>query len=323
MKTIAIEGVKNGCPITYNVSQLIMGSGNFLRRDDMAHIDRMFDTFLHVGGNLIDTAHQYGRCERKIGAWLDTSGRRSELMILTKGAHHDDGEPGPRVNSRAITKDLLESLERLRTDHVELYALHRDDLTVEVGPIIEVLNEHIACGRIHAIGASNWTHERIQAANDYAESHGLFGFTFNSPNLSLAKCRVPRWEGCVSAGREMCAWHEGNGMPLLSWSSQAGGFFTGRFTPDQRDDAEMVNVYYTPDNWERYARAERLAQEKGVSRMQIALSYVLHQSFPTAALVGMETVEEVLSSVDGLAVEITEQEVRWLDLLEGGEGHAE
>ncbi|WP_152397033.1 aldo/keto reductase [Paenibacillus guangzhouensis] len=323
MKTIAIEAMLEGRPIRHLVAQLIMGSGNFLRRDDAEHIDLMFDTFLRVGGNLIDTAHQYGRCERKIGEWIDRSGRRSELKILTKGAHHDDGEPGPRVNPKAITKDLLESLERLRTDHVELYALHRDDPSVEVAPIMEVLNEHLEAGRIHAIGASNWTHERIQEANDYAATHGLIGFTFNSPNLSLAKCRVPRWEGCVSAGRDMCEWHTRNQLPLLSWSSQAGGFFTGRFTPDVQDDAEMVKVYYTKDNWERYARADQLAQGKGVSRMQIALSYVLHQPFPTAALVGMETVDEVLSSAAGLMVTLTEHEVRWLDLLKGGEGDAE
>jgi aryl-alcohol dehydrogenase-like predicted oxidoreductase len=298
--------MQNGQPVTKNVGQLIMGSGNFLRKNDLAHIDRMFDTFLRVGGNMIDTAHQYGRCERAIGQWLDTSGRRSELMILTKGAHHDDGEPGPRVNPRAITKDLLESLERLRTDFVDLYALHRDDPNVEVGPIIEVLNEHLEAGRIHAIGASNWTHERIQQTNDYAKSHGLIGFTFNSANLSLAKCRVPRWEGCVSAGREMC-------------DSQAGGFFTGRFAPDKLEDAEMVNVYYTQENWERYARAEALAQQKGVTRLQIALSYVLHQPFPTAALVGMETIEEVITSLDGLQIELSPEEIRWLDLLEGGE----
>ncbi|MDQ8734721.1 aldo/keto reductase [Paenibacillus sp. LHD-38] len=319
MKTINIEGIINGSPIVKKCSQLIMGSGNFLRKDDREHIDRMFDTFLQVGGNTVDTAHQYGKCERRIGEWLDATGRRSELMILTKGAHHDDGEPGPRVNPRAITKDLLESLERLRTDYVDFYALHRDDPNVDVGLIMEVLNEHLKGGRIHAIGASNWTHDRIQEANDYAKSHGLTGFTFNSANLSLAKCRVPRWEGCVSAGREMCEWHEGNNMPLLAWSSQAGGFFTGRFSPDKLDDAEMVNVYYTLDNWERYARAEKLAEQKGVSRIQIALSYVLNQPFPTAALIGMETIEELLSSVNGIKVELSDQEIRWLDLMEGGE----
>ena len=114
-----------------------------------------------------------------------------------KGAHHDHN--GPRVTKEAIRRDLLTSLERLRTDYVELYALHRDDPSVPVGEIIEALNEHIEAGRIGAIGGSNWTWQRPHAANDYAASHGLTGFTFSSPNLSLAKANEPFWEGCVSA----------------------------------------------------------------------------------------------------------------------------
>lgn len=95
------------------------------------------------------------------------------MIIMTKGAHPDDGEPSNRVNPRAIHNDVPDSLEKLRTSYIDLYALHRDDPSVEVGPIVEALNEHVAAGRIHAIGASNWTYNRIQEANDYAWTHGL------------------------------------------------------------------------------------------------------------------------------------------------------
>lgn len=315
MKYITVQGTAAGNTVEKACSQLIMGSGDFLRPDNMEQVGRMLDAFLQVGGNTFDTAHQYIGSEVALGKWMAQRGNRSKVNILTKGAHHDDGEPGPRVNPRAIAHDLMESLERLQTDYVDLYALHRDDTSVEVGPIMEALNEHIAAGRIHAIGASNWTHGRIQEANEYAAAHGLIGFTFNSPNLSLAKCRVPRWAGCVSADQAACDWHTANQMPLLSWSSQAGGFFSGRFSPEKRDNEEMVQVYYTPENWERYRRTQLLAELKKVTPIQIALAFVLNQPFPTAALIGPETEQELLSSVEGAEIRLTEEEIRWLDLL--------
>jgi aryl-alcohol dehydrogenase-like predicted oxidoreductase len=315
MKTIQIQATQNGQPILKSCSQLIMGSTNFLRADDMDYIHEMFGAYLAAGGNTFDTAHQYDDCELKIGRWLEETGKRGQVNIMTKGAHPDDGEPGNRVNARAINKDVLESLERLRTSYIDLYALHRDDPSVEVGPIMVALNAHVEAGRIHAIGASNWSHERIQEANDYAKAHGLIGFTFSSPNLSLAKCRIPRWPGSISAGREMIEWHQNNNLPLLSWSSQAGGFFSGRYTPDNLEDEEMVDVYYTADNWERYRRATELAESKGASAIQIALAYVLHQTYPTAALIGPEKLPELQSSIQGMSIPLTENEIQWLDLV--------
>lgn len=87
---------------------------------------------------------------------MDELGNRDDINIFTKGAHHDQN--GPRVNADAIRSDLFTSLERLRTDYIDLYALHRDDPAVPVGVILEALNEHVEAGRIRAFGGSNWTH---------------------------------------------------------------------------------------------------------------------------------------------------------------------
>ncbi|CAM4212554.1 aldo/keto reductase [Paenibacillus alkaliterrae] len=72
-----------------------------------------------------------------------------------------------------------------------------------VGKIIEILNEHVEAGRIFTFGVSNWTHGRIQEANDYANAHGLVGIAFNSPNISLAKAQEPYWADCVSADEDI------------------------------------------------------------------------------------------------------------------------
>lgn len=307
MEYITIDGAGK------RISRLIKGTDYFVH-DAYEKVAANMDAFLSIGGNTVDTAHIYcgGQSEEVLGRYMQDRGNRDEIVILTKGAHHN--QDGPRVNPDAIRSDLLTSLERLQTPHVELYALHRDDPNVAVGVILEALNEHIEAGKIGAIGASNWTWQRLEEANTYAASHGLKGFTFSSPNLSLAKANEPFWAGCVSADAETLAWHERTQLPLLSWSSQARGFFTGRFTPEVRDNADLVRVFYSDSNWERLHRAEQLAAAKKTTPIQIALAYVLNQSFPTCALIGAQNQAELLSCDEGSRISLTTQEVNWLDL---------
>jgi aryl-alcohol dehydrogenase-like predicted oxidoreductase len=307
MKHIHIKGLDKP------VSKLIMGS-DFFRLDNGQEVSDILGHYLAIGGNTIDSAFIYcgGQSEQALGIWLDEMGNRDEINIFTKGAHHDQN--GPRVNAEAIRSDLFTSLERLRTDYIDLYALHRDDPAIPVGVILEALNEHVEAGRIRAFGGSNWTHERLQEAADYAEQHGLIGFSFSSPNLSLAKANEPFWSGCVSTDEQALRWHEAKQFPLLSWSSQARGFFSGRFTPENRDNADLVRVFYSDENWTRLRRAEQLAQEKGVSAIQIALAYVLSQPFPACALIGPRSEAEMRSCRDGAELVLTPQELAWLDL---------
>lgn len=288
MKTIEVKGLAKP------VSALVMGS-DYFTRDQYERVRAMLDSFVELGGNAIDTAHIYagGESEKAIGLWLSERKNREEIVILTKGAHPD--KSGKRVNREAIGSDLHTSLERLQTDYIDLYALHRDDPEVPVGEIVEWLNEHVEAGKIRAFGGSNWTTERLREANAYAREHGLVGFTFNSPNLSLAKAKEPYWPGCVSADDEMLEWHEQEQFPLFSWSSQARGFFTGRFSREDRSNADLVRVFYNEANWARYDRAAELANQKGVSTIQIALAYVLNQPFPACALIGPQNREELES----------------------------
>ncbi|GGE31103.1 oxidoreductase [Pullulanibacillus camelliae] len=306
MKTIQITGCEK--PVT----TLIQGS-DYFRPSHYDVVRTVLDRFFAIGGNTIDTAHIYcgGESEIAIGQWLRERGNREEVVILTKGAHHD--HTGPRVNPEAISSDLFTSLERLGTDYIDLYALHRDDPNVPVAVIIEALNAHIEAGRIKAIGGSNWTTARLEEANTYAEKNGLVGFTFNSPNLSLAKAQEPYWEGCISADAAYCEWHKAQQMPLLSWSSQARGFFTGRFTPEDRSNEDLVRVFYNEANWERLRRAESLAKDKGVTTIQIALAYVINQPFPTAAIIGAQNEEELSSCNEGSEIVLAEDEWHWLE----------
>ena len=124
----------------------------WLREDDLKGGFELLDGVWALGVNGFDCAYIYGggQCERVLGRWLEERGLFDEAVILTKGAHH--AGPKNKVNPVDITADLTASLARCRTDFIDIYVLHRDDPHVEVGPIVEVLNEHKAAGRIGLFG---------------------------------------------------------------------------------------------------------------------------------------------------------------------------
>jgi aryl-alcohol dehydrogenase-like predicted oxidoreductase len=104
-------------------------------------------------------------------------------------------------------------------------------------------------------------------------------------------------------------------MALMPWSSQARGFFVeGRAHPDKKEDPELVRCWYSDDNFQRLERANELAKEKGVLPINIALAYVLCQPFPTFPLIGPRLLEETRTSFPALEVELTPEEVKWLNL---------
>lgn len=307
MKTIQIAGMPK------RVSQLIIGT-DYYRPDNIDDVAHILDEFVRLGGNTLDTAYIYsgGQSEVAVGQWMQARGNRDDIVVLTKGAH-TDMHGNSRVNKDAIYEELMTSLERLQTDYIDLYALHRDDESVPVGEVITILNEHVEQGRIQAFGASNWTHKRMQEANDYAREHGMIGFSFNSPNLSLAKVKEPYWPNCVSADEAMVAWHDQTQLPLLSWSSQARGFFSGLYTREDLSNEDLVRVFYNDANWARYDRAEQLGKERGFTTIQIALAYVLNQTYPTSAIIGPRSVAELTSSYEAMQIELTVEDMRWLE----------
>lgn len=305
-----------GVPMAYGsipgvdkqVSRLVMGCDNQM---NLAHASAMFDAFFEMGGTTFDTAYIYGGgyIEKLVGQWVRNRGVREDVVMITKGAHT------PHCDPESLTRQLEESLERQGTDYADLYMMHRDNTDIPVGEFVDVMDEHLRAGRIRAYGGSNWTPERVDEANAYAKANGRTGFTILSNHFGLAEALDVPWAGCVHAtDPDSKAWLEERGIALLPWSSQARGFFTGRAHPEDRSDAELVRCYYSDENFERLARAEELGAERGVPATAIALAFVLHQQFPTFALFGPRSIGEMRSSTLGLGVELSAQEMAWLDL---------
>ena len=290
------------------VARLVMGVDN---QPNLPHAAVMFDDYFERGGNCFDTAYIYGGGlhERLLGQWVKNRGLRHRVVIIGKGAATPFNSP------EHMRRQLAESLERMQTDFVDIYLAHRDNPDVPVGEWAEAFNELLRAGWIRSYGGSNWALNRVQALNDYAQSKGLVGMAAVSNNFSLARMVDPVWSGCLAASDpESRAWFARTQIPLFPWSSQARGFFTDRAHPDDTSDAEMVRCWYSDDNFARQARAKELAEKKGVLPINIALAYVLHQPFPTFALIGPRTLTETRVSMQSLKVDLTPDEVSWLNL---------
>lgn len=294
--------------VTIPVSKLVMGVMMNGAQHLLPHCSVMYDYFFENGGNCFDTAYIYGGgvSDSILGQWIKNRGIREKVVVLGKGAHT------PNCNPDALTSQMLESLERLQTDYLDIYMMHRDNTEIPVGEFIDVLNEHLSAGRIRSFGGSNWSLDRVAKANLYAQQHGLVGFSAISNNLCLADMVRPVWDGCISCNDpESRKWLADNQMAVMSWSSTGRGFFvTGvEFNLTDRD---MVKSWYSTVNFKRKARVEQLAEQKGVAPIDIALAWVLHQPFPSFALTGPASLEELCITLGCFAVSLTDAEASWL-----------
>ncbi|MBA3684469.1 MAG: aldo/keto reductase [Planctomycetes bacterium] len=285
---------------------------------DPAQAAVLFDEFFEQGGNCFDTSWWYGQgyTDKILGRWMASRGVRKDTVIIAKGAHT------PGCYPEELTRQLLISLECLRTDRADIYFMHRDNEQIPVGEFVEVLNEHHRKGRIGVFGGSNWSLARIQAFNEYAKQKGLKGMGGVSNNFSLARMVNPVWAGCIAATEPAFrAWFEQTRTPLFAWSSQARGFFV-RGKPDFLADQELTNAWYSADNFERLERARQLAAKKGVNANNIALAYVLAQRFPLFCLIGPATLGELRTTLPALSVSLSPEEMRWLNLEDGAKASA-
>jgi predicted dehydrogenase/aryl-alcohol dehydrogenase-like predicted oxidoreductase len=292
------------------VSKLIYGA--LTAHGSFAKAQVLFDHWLEVGGNAFDTSFHYGmgKCDFLLGEWLQSRGIREDVVIVAKGAHT------PWCNPENLTHQLLRSLECLKTDYTDIYVMHRDNEDIPVGEFIDVLNEHVDAGRVRIFGGSNWSPERFFEANAYAAAHGKQGMSILNNNLSLARMVDPVWEGCLHmSDPDSRKWMTEHKVTHFAWSSQARGFFTGRTDLELKEpgyDPELRRCWLSEDNLKRRQRAIEMAQAKGVLPINIAAAYVLNQPFDSYALIGPESIEEMVTSLPAIDFQLSEEEVRFL-----------
>jgi 1-deoxyxylulose-5-phosphate synthase len=289
------------------LSKIVMGVIP-LPQNDHAFAHELLDAYRALGGNVIDNSYGYGPGFSAIMRGYYEKHGEDVFVRFDKGCHHSaNSDEGRRVRKDCLENDLLANLERQGVSYSDFFVLHRDDPRVPAGEVVEWLNEHVAAGRIRAFGGSNWHHTRIAEANEYAEKHGLQGFSVSSPNLSLAKVNEPMWWEAYSVDREGRDWYERTGFPLFSWSSGGGGFFARVDTPD------IQRVYGNPENEARRERLEQMAADKGVSAPQLALAWTLNQPMNVWALVGPNTVGQIAECMAAVDIRLSKEELEHLE----------
>ncbi len=295
--------------ITKPASTVMLGFEFF---PNFAAASLTLDAFYEAGGNAFDTAYVYGggKTESIFGDW-HTSRKvpREEIVLIGKGAH------SPLCYPDMISKQLDQSLNRLKTDYVDIYFMHRDNTAVPVSEFVDAMDAEVKAGRIRGIfGGSNWTRARFDEAIAYAEKNGKTAPAALSNNFSLAEMLDPIWAGCVAASDdEWKAWLNAKQIPNFAWSSQGRGFFTDRAGRDKRNDEELVRVWYSDRNFGRRDRAIELAQKLGRNPIHIALAYVIAQPFPVIPLIGPRTIAELEDSLSALDIKLTPEQVKWLE----------
>lgn len=309
-------------------SRICLGGAEFggrISRDDSF---KVLDAYFERGGNFLDTAHIYaawrpgcwGASERTLGEWIRAHGVRGSIVLATKGAHPPmDNMAHGRGSLGDIESDLRESLERLGFESVDMYWLHRDDPDRSVDEIVDALTTVQRSGRIRAYGGSNWTWDRLEAANAYAKRRGIPHVAASQPGWALADHRpdtigVPGMLYMDEATRQR---HIETGFPVAAYTSQAAGYFgeenvrwarAGFNGPAPRSE----QGYDTPANRERLRRANEVADRHGCTANQIALAYLLNQPLPVYPIIGTGRPERVAEAMEAQQVALTPDECDYL-----------
>ena len=285
----------------------------------------LLDLAVANGINAIDTARGYGPAEERLGDWIEARGNREEIVLLTKcGNAAPDGSV--HIDRQVIETELEQSLKALKTDYIDIYLLHRDDPKTTVSEFIDTLNEAKKAGKIKVFGASNWTHERLQEANDYAKATGQEGFTCSSPNYGLARQITDPWGGgCITISgpenAEARAWYEKNQMPVIAYSSLGRGFFSGKFKSFDYNKARTIldptgqKGYLCEDNMRRLAEAEKIADENGLSVPQVAMQFILNSPMNVFAAVSTGSLSRILENVDAAVSPMNAEDYQRLDQI--------
>lgn len=261
----------------------------------------VLDRFVAFGGGMIDTAdvysawvpgHKGGESERMMGAWLKESGARDSVLIATKVGMMPGGLKPDRIREAAQG-----SLDRLGTDVIDLYFAHKDDPDVPLDEVLGAFAELVDAGIVRAIGASNYSAERLAEALRVADERGLPRYTAMQPELNLLD--RDQYEGAL---QQLCI---DEGLGVVTYFSLASGYLSGKYR--SADDlgksprGARVKPYLDGKGPAVLAVMDRMAAETGATLSQIALAWVAVQpgvTAPIASATSVEQLDELMGSLD-------------------------
>ncbi|AMM83309.1 aldo/keto reductase [Martelella sp. AD-3] len=306
------------------VSELCLGTMTFGGKGfwtaigalDQAASEELVKTAIDSGINFIDTANVYseGLSEEITGQALRNLGiPRDEVVIATKVFGGMGEGPNSRGSSRYhIMEQVKGSLSRLQTDHIDLYQLHGFDNTTPIEETLEALDTLVRHGHVRYVGVSNWAAWQIAKALGISERKGLASFQSLQAYYTIAGRDLER---------EIVPMLKSEGVGLMVWSPLAGGFLSGKYDRDNQTDGEgrRVNFDFPPVDKERgFATIDvmrEIAETKGVSVAQIALSWLLYQPAVTSVIVGAKRPDQLKDNIEATDVELTAADMERLDAV--------
>ncbi|WP_411557084.1 aldo/keto reductase [Plantibacter sp. MPB07] len=268
----------------------------------------ILDAFVAGGGNFIDTADGYsawvpgntgGDSERLIGEWQELRGNRDELVIATKVSQHPDFQGLAADN---ILKAADASLERLRTDHIDLYYAHFDDESVPLEETVTALSSLVDAGKVRYLGISNYSAARIAEWFEIVEAKGLHRPIALQPHYNLVE-RDFEGELRTIAEREQLA--------VLPYFSLAKGFLTGKYREGSSVDsvrAEGAQAYLA-DHAALLPVLDEVAAAHGVSVATVSLAWLRSQPTVAAPIASARTVEQLPDLLASATLELSADEL--------------
>lgn len=283
------------------ISRLTLGAMMFGAWGNPDHDEsyRMIDRALDAGINVIDTADVYsaGESEVIVGEALKRNGKRDDVILATK--FFNGSEPNQRGGSRRWIMQAVEnSLRRLQTDYLDLYQMHRQDEHTDIDETMTALDDLVRQGKVRYLGCSTYQPSRIIEAHWSAERRNTARFVTEQPPYSILA------RGIES---EVLPIVQRYGMGTLTWSPLAGGWLSGRYrkgaeTPSSTRSARLPARYdlSIPGNQAKLEAVESLAllaDEIGVSLIQLAIAFVLRHPGVSTAIIGPRTMEHLESQL--------------------------
>lgn len=281
---------------------------------------QILDTFYANGGNFIDTANVYqdGQSEEWVGEWMAARGNRDQMVLATKYSGNFRGAHKAEIhsnfvgnNAKSLKLSLEQSLKNLQTSYIDIFYVHWYDYTTTVEELMHSLNDVVIAGKVLYLGISDCPAWFVASANRYARDHGLRPFVIYQGMWNAAMRDFER---------DIIPLAKFEGMALAPYGTLNQGRFQTRKGFEERDKAEKEGTskgrnFIPTSSRDRQVSAvlEDLANQKGCQLIQVALAYCLQKAPYVFPIVGGRKVEHIQGSIDGLAVELTPEEVEKIE----------
>jgi len=308
------------------VSTLCLGAMTFGEADEKSFMHQVgcdeatshaiLDRALELGINFVDTADVYGQdglSERVLGNWFARSGRRDQVVLATKFRFVMGDGPNKSGASRyRIVRCVDESLRRLRTDRIDLYQIHMQDLTVDEDETLRALDDLVRAGKVLYLGCSNYAAYRLGDSLWRSKTRGLERFVTLQAQYSLVVRDLEREHVPVCK-----QW----GVGLLPWSPLAGGFLSGKYTKDAPPPAgtrldrwkDRWARFDHPRNWRILDAVQAVAAALATTPSRVALAWLLRRPMVSSVIFGARSVEQLEDNVAAVELALPPELLKQLD----------